>query len=428
MTEFELFKHLDAAAHEDNAVEKSLNVSSLFLTWSHQKGYPLVTANRSDDAVIHLSQKRYLSSKNDSDEIQSTWWIPFNIATASNAEFNDTKADGWLPPQQDKFNTKYKTNKNEWYLLNKQATGYYRVLYDTENYKLITNELVNGSASKIHHFSRSQLIDDLLAFIKADQVAPKVFFDLLKYLHRETEYAPLETSRQALEYLRGVLQTSHQRNAFYALVQKQVKQLYEKTNVTQANNEKVRQNKIRETVVRLACAFEDPKCLKETNAALKRALESDSFSSPNIRGTIYLNGGRTADLDDIKKLWNRLDRVTDLEERAELIAALTNSHNQAVLGAQLKKVTDAAGTPLLTKSERQNIIARIAINVHAGDLVIDYLSENVENAMEVVSSISGLLEVIANNYIGDDGTKRKVNCTYNMNSNITYLITFCRLF
>ena len=58
---------------------------------------------------------------------------------------------------------------SEWVIFNVQETGYYRVNYDHNNWKLLTNQL-KADHTKIHINNRAQLIDDALNLAQAGRI------------------------------------------------------------------------------------------------------------------------------------------------------------------------------------------------------------------------------------------------------------------
>ena len=56
------------------------------------------------------------------------------------------------------------------YILNVKATGYFRVNYDEENWRLLIKELKSNAKDSIHRLNRAQIIDDIMSLARAEQV------------------------------------------------------------------------------------------------------------------------------------------------------------------------------------------------------------------------------------------------------------------
>lgn len=81
-------------------------------------------------------------------------------------------------------------NANDWFIFNKQQLGYYRVNYDQSNWNALAAFLSTANFNRIHVLNRAQLLDDLINFASGGYVEYDVVYNLLSYLHRETEYTP----------------------------------------------------------------------------------------------------------------------------------------------------------------------------------------------------------------------------------------------
>jgi aminopeptidase N len=134
-----------------------------------------------------------------------SWWIPYNFVVQNTPDFTQTTPDGWIQQGVNHVTLIPTTSKtwteNEWMIFNKQQTGYYRVNYDSRLWQLITDELVLGDYSKIHVLNRAQLIDDMYAFARVDQVTYTMVFDLLDYLSNELDYAPWAPADRVLNMI-----------------------------------------------------------------------------------------------------------------------------------------------------------------------------------------------------------------------------------
>lgn len=170
-------------------------------SWTQQKGFPLLSVERDyQSTTIILSQKRSMRNTPNIPDL-STWWIPYNFVTGSSGNFEDTSAMSWLPQGMQSQNITVTTlNNDDWLIVNKQETGYYRVKYDARNYKLIADALVTD-ITQVHAVSRSQLLDDAFNFAKREELSFTVFLDLIRFLEFDDDYIPWASADIALSYL-----------------------------------------------------------------------------------------------------------------------------------------------------------------------------------------------------------------------------------
>lgn len=66
--------------------------------------------------------------------------------------------------------------------------GYYRVNYDDENWKLLSNYLKTANRTRIHVLNRIQLMMDAVKLNQAGFLNPRVILDLIDGLRYETDF------------------------------------------------------------------------------------------------------------------------------------------------------------------------------------------------------------------------------------------------
>lgn len=159
-------------------------------SWTSQGGFPLLSVKRNYlefTEIVRFTQKRYTTvSSNETNN--ATWWIPINYATENNPNFGDTQAIHWFP-QKDNFSIYVPSlSSNNWLMMNIQETGYFRVLYDEQNYKLISDAMVRN-VSDFHELNRAQLIDDTYNFVLSGQLGFNIFLDVIRFLEYVHDYA-----------------------------------------------------------------------------------------------------------------------------------------------------------------------------------------------------------------------------------------------
>lgn len=70
------------------------------------------------------------------------------------------------------------------------CAGYYRVLYDEENWKRLSSILNSEHYVKISPVNRAQILNDAVQFSLKRQLDMGTFLDIFTYLQRETDYVP----------------------------------------------------------------------------------------------------------------------------------------------------------------------------------------------------------------------------------------------
>lgn len=261
----------------------------------------------------------------------STWWIPYNYATAGDPNFNDTRPNGWVS-----HNEKYKiihdtSNSNEWVIFNKQQTSFYRVLYDDTNYKLIVKQLKSENYEIVHEFSRSQIIDDLNQFVATDRVNITILFDVLSYLQREIEYAPWVSAQRAILHLNRYLPGIKYYDQFRIFIRNLTETFFIMHGLDDLPHDSLLQKNSREIAVNLACGFGSKNCLFGTHMKFKAALEKNIELPPNTKSIILQNGIRKATAKELDILWKFFLETNDLNDRNIISISFGNIEDPILL-------------------------------------------------------------------------------------------------
>lgn len=251
---------------EDGTLEPNLSVQSIFSSWSGQAGYPLLTVHRNyENGSITISQERYMDNRFDPLINATTWWIPYHFASAKSSSFNGTTPEGWLPQhQRTKLIEPSGDNEwasNDWIVFNKQMTGYYRVMYDTKNWKLINAQLNSGPNNKIHPSNRVQLVDDTRSFVETGRLPRNTLIEMVNYLKHETEYAPWVAGSKALLYLDHLLGSTEEYYAFRSMAESIIESAVRRLNVRIEKEETYSLMKTRKVVNKLACQLDLKTCV-----------------------------------------------------------------------------------------------------------------------------------------------------------------------
>lgn len=110
-----------------------------------------------------------------------------------------------------------KRKNAKYYFQSKQAkiiiaetfcTGYYRVNYESENWRKIVHYLNSKEYKNISVINRAKIIDDAFHFMITRQLNTFIFWELTKYLSQETDYAAWYPMIKVLEYMSNALPLS----------------------------------------------------------------------------------------------------------------------------------------------------------------------------------------------------------------------------
>lgn len=366
----------------------------IFASWSNQKGYPLITVVRDyKKKTVSLKQQRFISYKSTDNET-TLWWIPFNYATFSNPNFDDTKPASWLTPTVHSTEIDGNWSSADWVVFNKQQTGFYRVLYDERNYELLSKQLNNDNKSAIHSINRAQILDDLNAFAEQGLIKPALFYKFIGYLKHETEYAPWQAGANIFEKFDRFFVRSPAYLKLRAYLGSLTVAAYEKFGIQDQFNETLLHKFTRMTVVNLCCRFGMHACLTDSYAEFTNALFAERWWSVNTRSIALNNGIRSASFDDVSILWRQFLQSSDPDLRSEIIASLEYMKPE-LQSLYLNKTVNENSMTSLSKSERLGTLISISAGgEHGLNLGIQLIRNNLQN----VSHFFGELPQIVNHF------------------------------
>ncbi|TMW48648.1 hypothetical protein DOY81_006278 [Sarcophaga bullata] len=369
--EEKLFEAIQTAAKELNHVIPA-TVEEMMSTWTRQGGFPLLTVTRNyNDGSFTIKQAGYHEDKSIVDT--KIWYVPINFAVASNSDYRNTVASHYLKKVAELKVDDVKVSKDDWLLLNKQSTGYYRIIYDEENYKLLIKGL-QTRPHKMHPRNRAQLMNDAYYFTASGRLNHSILLDMMVYLKQEDQYAPWATAEKIINTYNRYLSGDSDYKHFQEYVAELVANIYEKLGVNDEPGEQHYQKYTRNSVVNIACLAGVPSCLEEANNKLKGWVENGDPIEPNLRSHIYCNGLRQTGDKEFDFVYKTLMESTDQAYRTSLISALGCSQQEAQLKRFIASSIDE--TNQLRDQERYTLLRPVYSRGEVGFMAcIDFLKE-----------------------------------------------------
>ena len=164
----------------------------------------------------------------------SIWKVPISInyPLSENSSMAPTTPSLWL-----KTKTHSMKATSRPYIVNVQATGYYRVNYDEENWKNLTSLLKETNHHSIHPLNRAQLIDDIMNLARSHMVNYNLAMDLVLYLKSENNYIPWEAAFSSLSYLRSRLVSDKNSALFKSFILELLEERYQNLGFSPQNGD-----------------------------------------------------------------------------------------------------------------------------------------------------------------------------------------------
>jgi puromycin-sensitive aminopeptidase len=144
-------------------------------SWIFQGGYPLISARLDENNQIHLSQRRFLYSRGESDE---RWQVPLNLRYSTGGTVDHTRL-----LLTDSATTVGLPGQLDWIVVNDGAWGFYRVRYDPPLLRRLTAVMQD----QLGPLERLSLVSDTWASVIAGHSPLADFLELVGLLQDETD-------------------------------------------------------------------------------------------------------------------------------------------------------------------------------------------------------------------------------------------------
>ena len=117
----------------------------------------------------------------------------------------DISHEEWLIFNVDQMGKFLNNDNKENVVWRSFVTGYYRVNYDYQNWKLIIEQLLKDH-TVIPVSNRAQILNDAFNLARADQLDYGTVLRLARYLKKEKDYLPWKAALDAFSFLNSMLQ------------------------------------------------------------------------------------------------------------------------------------------------------------------------------------------------------------------------------
>ncbi|XP_029162256.1 aminopeptidase N-like [Nylanderia fulva] len=176
-----------------------INLKRMINVWAEQRHCPVLNAIRDYNRTyvnISLDKRQYFRP--------TTFFIPITYTTEMNINFNPKLSivDHYYLTETNPELKIPIDNEDQWVIIDKQQTGYYRVNYDPENWRRIARYLKSENYTNIHVLNRAQIIDDAFHLMMEKKLNFSIFWQLASYLpRREKDYIAWYPMIKAFEYM-----------------------------------------------------------------------------------------------------------------------------------------------------------------------------------------------------------------------------------
>ncbi|KAJ9573938.1 hypothetical protein L9F63_008680, partial [Diploptera punctata] len=295
-----LFDALETERNTDNIQVPSVN--DFLPLWINEPGYPVISVQRNGNS-FNIQQERFLLNE-DEESSEINWWVPLSWTKESEGleGFDTTTPMEWLEGVKSTTIT-IEAEASEWIIFNNQETGYYRVNYDEESWKLIINGLRNNP-DNIHVLNRAQLLDDALNLARAGKLSYQIALEVLDYLQNEEDYIPWVSAFSALSFLDRKLVSEDGHADFKEYVRNLISKTYESIGFEVNTEDEHVKHLHRATLLNWACRFEHGDCVQQSKNKFTEYMSVLTLVPANLRNVVYCTALQNGGNEEWEFLWN----------------------------------------------------------------------------------------------------------------------------
>ncbi|CAL8126794.1 unnamed protein product [Orchesella dallaii] len=394
----DLFDSLEEAALADNRLPVGLAMHDIMNSWTVQSGFPVVRVQIANETAVQISQERFRN--NGSDELEGSWYVPITIVTADKPSLENNIPQVWL--EKDRGSQMVEHDVSTWIMINQNATGFYRVLYDEPLLLLIQKQL-ELDESVISPLSRSQLLDDYFVLANEKYVSIEAALNLTRYLEQETHFTVWSV---VFSHFRNV-HTMFSSNPTYVLLQSYLLPKLEAAlaavGIEESQSRTGTLAILRADLLDWACSLGSSVCYDYAKLLLAQWQANPNtspISSVDARATlecaIVAAGGQPA-FDFVFAKYQ--DSGNSAEIRDELLSALACTTEVSIMNDLLHKALNS--TSGIAPEDAGNVLTKVTATQLGRTVILNFLSENLEDVINVIGDgnlqpISNVLETLGN--------------------------------
>ncbi|XP_060801844.1 aminopeptidase N [Amyelois transitella] len=391
----DLYAGLQQALNESNHTIP-WPVATIMERWTTQGGFPVLTVTRSSPSAnsLVITQQRYLTDSSQTSD--DRWHVPVNWALSTNPDFNDTSPQYWLPLALIAQSVNIPGLADaDWYIINKQQTGYYRVNYDEDNWRALAEEL-RSSYRNIHLLNRAQIVDDVFNLARNGRLHYDFAFEISQYLVQENDYIPWAAANAAFTYLDTALSGAP---AVYRLFQNFVLNLtapmYEELGFIASSSEEHVTPYFRNIMLNFNCRYGNEHCVNRASELLQAYRENPTANAinPDIQTTVYCSSLRGGNRENFDFLWNLYLSTSDSSQQAILLNALGCTSNEEDRSFYLNQVI--ADNSQVREQDRHTIIVSVTnASPENTEAALDFVIENFHLIQPSVQGLTGTTNIL----------------------------------
>jgi aminopeptidase N/puromycin-sensitive aminopeptidase len=351
-------------------------VDAIMPTFVMQPGVPVVNIGgncREGSMSLRLAQQRFYLSPKGSPSAQQ-WQIPVCLRAA-----NDQGSSCALI--SNKTNDASLKTCSPWYFANRDAKGYYRVLYDDPRN---LTEIAAVAEQALTPAERIALVEDAWAMTRAGRTPAAVFLNLAQRMRSEKSPGVLDLLAAHLDSLGSVL-PDDQASQYQIFVRVQFGSLAKELGFAARPQDSDEQKALRASLLGIMGGAGDAQATAASQRIVKEYLRAPESVEGTIAGPAFSVASENGDSALYDRLTGVLAKPRSADEYYRALFALTGFRQSALLQRTLNLI----GQGKVRQQDYPSFFAALLANPASRDLTWGYLKAHWSDLSEKVTTFGG---------------------------------------
>ncbi|XP_059097724.1 aminopeptidase N-like isoform X2 [Tigriopus californicus] len=375
----DLWQEITETAHADEHLAANQTIKEIMDTWTLQKGFPVMSV--SVDLVkgqMTCNQSRYLASKAEQSSRSIygyKWWIPVSY-TKAGGDFVNTRSKFWLKPMDNGSVTfDIEAAESDAIIVNVRQTGFYRVNYDSDNWKRIS-EALESDLESIHRVNRAQILNDAFNLAKVGLLSYEDALIQTQYLSKEKDLIPWSAALSEFSFIGRMLKREKAHADFEEFLQRSLTPIYSDLGFSARDTDTVLEAELRVKVVGRMCGLDNADCINRASDLFQEWMKNGNVNpiDPDFKSVVYCSALRHGDATHWNFLWDQFKSSDDNFEMSTILSALGCSKDEEILQKYLDLTLDKSSG--IRKQDGSRVVGSVARTVVGKDLVWKWIKNN----------------------------------------------------
>ncbi|CAH3161876.1 unnamed protein product [Porites lobata] len=358
-----------------------VDVETVMESWINQKGFPLISILRNkvqkkDGKLSFIAnQKRFLrdftTAKLENDQSKELgWYIPLTYITEGSVCCPKTV---WMN-KTSSVTFELSSYPSGWIKANVGQTAFFRVNYDEENWKRLSQQLIHNHTT-LSELDRSGLIDDALSLARAGVLDYPIALHLTQYIRNERNYVPWAVMLRSLSYIDTMLRWRRSYKLYQQFIVEKLKPL--KDSLGWEDSDALVDRIFRELVVSTLSFHDDEDTVNKLKLLFSNWMKTNGTQSvpSHLRKTMYIAAVKYGGEREWEFFWRKYKQCKNAAQREKIITALGSAKSKQLLHRLLKHALD---DKIVRTQDMIQIIGTVASNTKGRLLAWKFFKRNHE--------------------------------------------------